>query len=102
MPAPFHNPGTDPHIIYRLEKVEEQTEELGTLKNKLSESILMLGVRVENGLLQLSDKIREFENRRQFWNKILIGVLTAVAIAVVTQLLRISYVVQSNKISGGD
>lgn len=93
-------PPTDPHIIYRIEKVEHLTEQLETEKTKLSESILMLGVKIENGLYQLSDKIKEFEGRRQFWNKILIGIVTAGAIALITQLLRISYVVQSSKLSG--
>ncbi len=95
-------PPPDPHILYRLEKVENQAEELEIEKKKLSDSILMLGVKIENGLFQLSDKIKEFENRRQFWNKILIGILTAGALALITQLLRISYVVQSNRISGGE
>lgn len=95
-------PPTDPHIVYRLEKVENLTEQLETEKTKLSESILMLGVKIENGLFQLSDKIKEFESRRQFWNKILIGIITAGAIALITQLLRISYVVQSSRVSIGE
>lgn len=93
-------PPTDPHVLYRLEKIENQTEQLETEKIKLSESILMLGIKIENGLFQLSEKIKEFEGRRQFWNKILIGIVTAGAIALITQLLRISYVVQSSRLSG--
>lgn len=92
---------TDPHIEYRLKKVEDQAKELDTLKNKLSESILLLGIRIENGLIDLSNRIKHFEERKQFWNKVIGGILIALAVAAITQVFRISYIVQANRFPGG-
>lgn len=89
------------HINYRLDKLEDDSRDLKINTNKCSEAILMLGVKLENSVNIVSEKLKEFQDRRNFWSKILIGLVTTGIIALVTQLLRISYVVQSNRIVGG-
>jgi hypothetical protein len=43
-------------------------------------------------------KVLATEKRERFWGKIWIGILTAVCIAMVTWVARISYIVQSSKV----
>ncbi len=99
IPPPFHG---DAHLVYRIEKLEDHSDELDKEKRRLSDAVLLLGIKLEAGLAELSNKIKHFEERKTFWNRILIGIITAGAIAIVTHLLRISYIVQANRIAGGE
>lgn len=96
IPPPYEN-----NISYRLSKVEEQAEELEVEKRKLSDAVLLLGIQIQSGLAELSARIKHFEERKTFWNRVLIGIISAGAIAIISHLLHLSYIVQTNRASGG-
>lgn len=98
-PPPFYPPNdTNSH---RISKVEEAVDKLETSERKLSETVMLTGIKIENAIGELSNRIKVFEEQRSFWAKVLVSVVAACAIGIIAWAFRISWFVQTNKLVGG-
>lgn len=92
---------TDNQItVWRIDQLEEDIKSVTGEQRKMSDAILMFGVKLEGAILDVAGKFKAFEERRNFWNKIIVGVVIAGVIALVTQLFRIGAFIQAQQMIG--
>jgi predicted RNase H-like nuclease (RuvC/YqgF family) len=97
-------------IPYRIGRLEDEVEEIETAHRTLAKEFLLLQVKIEQKLTELSERLNPFEvevketkkQKRDLIWKIVGYVAVAIAGAVMQHLFRISWIVQSSKISGGN
>lgn len=93
--------GTQSHLSdlpRRVEKVETHVDEQRRFNAQLTEGIWALKSMVEKSVGELSARIKIHDDRRAFWLKVAIGVMTAVALTLMGWIMKISYIVQTSKL----
>lgn len=85
-------------VPFRLEQVEDHVREQRELNAKLNEGLWALRATMEKGLGALSDRIKQHDESRDMWRKIVIAVLSALALGLVGFLLKISVMVQGARL----
>ncbi len=93
-PPPFTLDTTN----WRITNLEGDMQSVQNNERKLSDTLLIIGIKIETGLADLSNRIKVFEEKKTFWNKVLAGVLTGVGIIIIGFAMKLSYIVQSNKL----
>ena len=87
---------TDDSIPWRVTQLEEDVKSMSSESRRLSDAILLLGVKLENAVSEVTSRFQRFEESRSFWNRVLVGIVTAGIIAIVTLLLKVSFGASSN------
>jgi hypothetical protein len=100
--------GTAQHLVdvpRRIGVVEDHVKEQRELNMKLTEGLWALRTALEKGtatvdaaLTAMSTRIQVHDDRRAFWLKVSLSVVSALALMLIVWLARISYIVQSNKL----
>jgi hypothetical protein len=86
------------NIPWRVLSIERFADEQRELNAKINEGLWAIRSTMEKGFADLDSRIKVHDERKQIATKVVIGCLTAFAVALVGWLLNISRIVQSAKL----
>lgn len=97
-PLPLSPSSLNEQVIilrHHQDRAFEAIERLANTVNGIMETLHGSPGKFEDAIV---GKVIAHEKRRRFWDKVIIGVWTAVLIAIIGVALRISWIVQTNRL----